>query len=160
MRVNPEDIDFGFNYTPIRTMPQTDFSLVNPVTSTPGLRGSTFGSNLGQASSSTNWLSDLMNWGKSNMGTAKEPGLIPMGFGGLMSLGNLFAANKQYGLQKDAFNFNKDMQLKSYGNQVKSYNDTIASNAQSDASNLFGARVGSEANNAYIAKMKQERSIT
>jgi hypothetical protein len=77
-----------------------------------------------------------------------------------MSLGNLAMANKQYGLQKNAFNFNKDMQLKSYGNQVKSYNDTIASNAQADASNLFGARVGSDANTAYVNQMKKERSIT
>jgi hypothetical protein len=160
LAVPPDYLNFGSNNTSFMDIPKVDYSVGNPMgTSNLGLGSSNFGSNVGQTNSPTNWFGDLMNWGKSNMGTAKEPGLIPMGFGGLMGLMNFGLGKQQLDLQKAAYRTNRDQQLAAIARGTKTYNDTIASNAQADASNLFGARVGSDANTAYVNQMKKERSI-
>lgn len=50
---------------------------------------------------------------------------------GLQGIGNLFMANRAYGLAKDQFNYQKNVTDTNMANQMKSYNTTLAGMARS-----------------------------
>lgn len=60
-------------------------------------------------------------------GLASKFGLGMTGgvLGGLSTLGNTFLGYKQYGLAKDAFNFNKDMKEKEYTMAKDAYDRNV-----------------------------------
>lgn len=53
--------------------------------------------------------------------------------GGLQSLGNLWAANKAYGLAKDQFGFQKEVTNTNLNNQIQSYNTSLEDRARARA---------------------------
>lgn len=61
------------------------------------------------------------NTGSSINGLGMTGGVL----GGLSTLGNTFLGYKQYGLAKDAFNFNKDMKEKEYTMAKDAYDRNV-----------------------------------
>lgn len=69
--------------------------------------------------------------GNSGFGLNMDTGRFLLG--GLQSLGNLWAANKAYGLAKDQFNFQKDVTNTNLNNQIQAYNTSLEDRARARA---------------------------
>jgi hypothetical protein len=110
-------------------------------------------------SAPTGMWDSLLNWGKNNMGTSSNPGLIPMGYGALSNAYNLFQGGQRLKQDKAAFNFNKDMQLRGFNAGVDQYNNALEDKAAYRFSNLEGKRTGSAENNAYVEKYVKEKGL-
>jgi hypothetical protein len=137
----------------------TDYSLGMPSsTSSLGLDGSKFASGLNQGLQPS-MLDSFSSWLKNNMGTSDKPGLLPMGFGAAVNLGQLGLGLGALRQNKKEFNFNKDMAVKSYENQMALLNEQLGRRDAIELSNREGVRPGSADSAAYIQKRAEERGL-